>query len=61
MQLLMSAVVVAAGLWLALTGDGGIRAFGWLLAVLGVLGVVARFVYGARGERNPGDRPPRSR
>ncbi len=40
----MSALVALAGLFLVITADADFRLFGWLLLLLGVLGVVSRFV-----------------
>lgn len=42
MQLVMSVLVLVAGLYVALVGDTsqGIRLFGWFLVLIGVSGVV---------------------
>jgi uncharacterized membrane protein HdeD (DUF308 family) len=47
----MSALVAVAGLFLVITADAEFRLFGWLLLVLGVLGMVSPFVMRARRRR----------
>ena len=45
LQMAMSAVVALAGLFLVITaGDSDFRVFGCLLLVVGVLGMVSRFL-----------------
>jgi hypothetical protein len=45
----MSAVVAFAGLFVVATGGAGFRLFGWLLVLVGVLGLVSGFLM--RGRR----------
>jgi hypothetical protein len=40
----MSAVVALAGLFLVITADSDFRVFGWILLVLGVLGMASPFL-----------------
>ena len=44
LQIAMSAIVALAGLFLVVTADTDMRVFGWLLLLLGVLGVATAFV-----------------
>jgi hypothetical protein len=44
LQAAMSGLVVLAGLFVVATGSGGLRWFGWLLVVVGLLGVGSAFV-----------------
>jgi uncharacterized membrane protein HdeD (DUF308 family) len=43
LQMAMSAVVALAGLFVVVTADADLRFFGWVLLVLGVLGIASRF------------------
>ena len=44
LQLAMSAVVALAGLFVVITADADLRLFGWVLIVVGLLGMVSRFL-----------------
>jgi hypothetical protein len=44
LQIVMSALVALAGLFLVITAEGQFRVFGWFLLVFGVLGMVSPFV-----------------
>lgn len=41
LQMAMSAVVALSGLFLVITGDGEFRLFGWVLLVVGALGMAS--------------------
>ncbi|MCW2722734.1 MAG: hypothetical protein JWR81_6556 [Pseudonocardia sp.] len=57
MPLVMSAGTVVLGLYLALIGGTEYAFFGWLLFVLGLLGLSARMVLGGAGHDRPQPEP----
>ena len=48
LQMAMSAVVALAGLFVVITADADFRLFGWILVVVGLLGMASRFLVRAR-------------
>ena len=44
LQIAMSAVVALAGLFVVVTADSDLRLFGWVLLVVGLLGIASRFL-----------------
>jgi hypothetical protein len=48
LQIAMSAVVALAGLFLVITADAEFRLFGWVLLVLGLVGMASRFLVRSR-------------
>jgi hypothetical protein len=44
LQIVMSALVALAGLFLVITAEDQFRLFGWFLLVLGLLGMVSPYV-----------------
>jgi hypothetical protein len=51
MSLVFSAAVLVIGVYLALTADGGMRWFGLLLVLVGVLGVASALLLRDRQRR----------
>jgi hypothetical protein len=48
LQITMSVLVALAGVFVVATADGGIRLFGWVLVLVGVLGIISGYMMRSR-------------